>query len=1339
MGLTLRKIKDQLDFLDNGKTAANPQGNGQNLSTGQQARNLGFGAVHAAVDPVVRFPLNISNMAGNLGRRAAGVPGQTVQQQFNTDPVTTALTKYSKPTGSIRQTAGDAAQIALAAAAPVAGKAGSTVARPIVNNTVRKVVSGAATGAIAGAPLGAAGVVSDDKTPLTIKNVARGAATGAALGAGLGGAAPVAGEAVRGVAKIAVKGANKAIDYNAVQGEAGHIKIPGAKGETPAKEFNADTYVAKMADEQKAARQSDAGARTSQAAHNVKSKFIDTFSPIEDIVKKSVKDGATIPAEKNITHAIDRSLRGDQIAGQYIKDNGLDKIIQSVPNPQALDQYMIARHSRDLETNGIKTGRDTASDKALLDELGPQYEAHAQAVNEYSQKLLDKAADYGLVSKNTAAFLKAKYPNYVPINRIFTDEELQGARGNGAGPASITTQTVVRRLKGSDRVIESPLDSIIKKTQTVIEQGERNKAASILASYKELPGNPLSLREMKPSEQVGTKSTIAYLDKGRLHRFETTPEIAAAAKSLNKEQLGLLGKILSYPTRVLRLGATGVNVGFAAANVVKDIGSAIVNSKHPIRSSILNPDVFLDALKASLHHGGEQHSELVREGAGGTSFDIARDNPVRNIKVIRSQRNIATNVGYTVTHPRQLLRAVENTIGRSEEFGRALQYFGNKKAFLSEGDAPGTARIRAAHEARNNTVNFARAGDYGRTLNTVLPYLNAGVQGSRTLLRNLRDRPIETATKIAITAFLPVAVTTAWALNDPERKKVYDSISTTDKENNIIIVPPHPKPDGSNVIKIPISQEVANLSNVVRNGVETMHKDTNFNFKQLAGDLIGTTTSLQAQSPRQVAGQFTPQAVKPVVETMTNQNLYFGNDIVPDAVKNLKPEDQYTKDTSGTAKAIGHLTNTSPLQIDNAIKTTTGGAGQNLVHLADQGLAKAGVIKPDDVGGKGFVKSITGRFVGANVQTPGAKYFSTLESEAKNQNLAGKDQALLNALKTKEVDPNGSPIPQSEQDALNSASIRANNPRVVAVETATAKKVAKDTGQALDPIYGLTPEQQQTYYRIQSTPYKSDDYNRLTDKAKDWLPAFQNKRSTFFDQLNATNSIGVTPSSRVKYPTFSQGVQSKLDTYFATDDSAARAQMLKDNPDVTEAFDKINQYTNARRIAQGYDPFKDYPKTDPTTEQALSVYMGLPAGTGARSQWINANKDTYQNIQKYLADTAAWQLANNAGEAKYEGTDLNQKALKAASSLGQYDIFKDAGGQYSIDPQAVYASSQAKKSSSYSNNAAKSAFKYAVRVKSASGKGKKVAAKRGLNKVSLKKSGSSSTPKYAVSLKKSLV
>jgi hypothetical protein len=405
--------------------------------------------------------------------------------------------------------------------------------------------------------------------------------------------------------------------------------------------FDAEKYIAESVAKRERAR--GIGPKLLERAgsflKNAKTKLVDFAAPIEDVLADTLKRTKVVlkPSE-HITNQIDRVLRAPTIAGQFVRDGGLEKVLKGAPDLDALDQYLIARHARTVSANGVKTGRDLERDAKLIEALAPDYEQLAKTVTEYSQRLLDYSVDSGLISKDLAAKLKEAYPDYVPLNRIFEDGELidHGFTG-GKAVASLSKQTVVQKLSGSEREIASPLESLIAKTNDAFRQGEKNKAARTLASYKDLPGNPFQLRELHAGESA--PHTISYLDDGAKRSFATTKEVADAAKALNVQQLNILGKILALPVRVAKLGITGINIPFVASNIAKDQVTGFINSNKAVQTSIANPLNFVRALFSAVKHD-DLYQELVREGAGGTSFDIARDQIPATIDRIRASRSI---------------------------------------------------------------------------------------------------------------------------------------------------------------------------------------------------------------------------------------------------------------------------------------------------------------------------------------------------------------------------------------------------------------------------------------------------------------------------------------------------------------------------------------------------------------------------------------------------------------------------------------------------------------------------------------------------------------------------
>lgn len=726
-------------------------------------------------------------------------------------------------------------------------------------------------------------------------------------------------------------------------------------------------YVKDMGRSQKSAMQSESGIKAKAA--DFKEKFIDDLSPIEDRLNKAIKDGASVDVKDHITYQLDRSRRAEGVMNAYVRDNGLDKIIQSVDNVDEFDQYLIARHAKELDED-VLTGRDIAKDAALVRQLEGKYGEKAKELYAYNQKLLDTSVDYGLISKESAAALKKQYPDYVPFNRIFNEDELANLYGGaGKGDASLSSQNVVKKIKGSNRAIASPLNSIIDKTRVVVEQGERNRAAQMLANYRELPGNPYNLKEIPKNETIGTRHTISYLDKGVKRTFETDKVIADAAKNMTRQEIGLWGRIAAVPARVLRGGATTVNIGFAGANVVKDVIGAAINSKHPFR--IADPKAFGKALSAALEHDGPYYQELMREGVAGTSFDMYRNPLKSNIGEIRSHKNLGTRAAYNVTHPSQWYRTLENTIGRSEDFGRALQYYSNKSGFEAKlGKGSKDAKTLAADQARHNSTNFFRHGSAGKGINLAIPYWNAGVQGARIQTRRIAERPVQTVAKIGFAIAAPSAMIAMNNYSTPERQEIMDNIQDYEKEGNIIILGANPHMNQEtgkweDVYKIPVPPQHIGIHTAVQDAVRSAKTGEGFDVLKNLGKITQNYTTVNPTNLRETASSYTPQALKLVAEPMTNTNFFTGNKIVPESQKNLPAKDQFGDYTSGTAKILGGITNISPRQIDNAIRTGTGGAGQNALWASDKMLAGTGAIEAKDVKGQDPLTSITRRFSGA--------------------------------------------------------------------------------------------------------------------------------------------------------------------------------------------------------------------------------------------------------------------------------------------------------------------------------------------------------------------------------------
>lgn len=759
-------------------------------------------------------------------------------------------------------------------------------------------------------------------------------------------------------------GGEQAIQRDA--GERGSFSLKPTGPQTPS-----EVYAKEMIAKREAARKGpmrDMLDRLKGALAKAKAEGVDSTAPILDTIHKAQKEhGFELLPSENIEHQIDRALRHRSIADKFMQDNKLLDAIRQVDDIDYFDQYLIAKQALDVEAHGFKTGRDLARDGQLVRDFGKRYVEAEKAIREYDRKLMEYSVDAGLVSPELSAYLQQIYKDYVPLNRVFNALEKTdlGQVGRGKGVASLSKQTVVQKLMGSEREIENPLASFIDKTYRAFSQGERNKAGRMLAGYRELPGMEGLITEAAPGAHVPAERSFYFLDGGAKRTFETTREIAAAAKSLDVRDIGLLGQIFAVPARIMKTGTTGINLPFVASNVAVDQTFTLITSRYD--RSLANPITFVRALTAALKHN-ELWDEMVREGGGFTSFDISRNAPKQTIDRIRAGRGGDARARYVIEHPvatvAELFRTAEDIVSKSEQFGRLRLYESAKQAALKAGRTEADARIVATQHANNALPNYMRAGSIMRPVNASVPYLNAGVQGSRAFLRAMQENPGRTSASVVTTLFFPVAMATMWNLSDPDRKRAYADIQDYEKENNIIILgpgrPAQDKQGRYEVIKIKLPPGLNKLASPVRRFLEQAEGLDPVKFREMVEAAIGVVSPVEPNMSG--LSNVVPQLFKPTVQAAANYDLFRGRPKVPGRLQDEPPALQVQPYTSGTARKIGGALGVSPIKTEEFIKDTLGGIGSQVLNVSDRALAASGAIPKEHIGGTSTAEAVAARF-----------------------------------------------------------------------------------------------------------------------------------------------------------------------------------------------------------------------------------------------------------------------------------------------------------------------------------------------------------------------------------------
>jgi len=758
------------------------------------------------------------------------------------------------------------------------------------------------------------------------------------------------------------------------------------QGMVPAPRTPAEIEVAKILDPNYAKQEAKAITDANKSGFKdklsmIKRKFVgaglDDVAILENTARNS---NPNLKASEDIGMLIDRTRRSEIIAQQFGKDAGLEDIIKLHGGKDFDEASIFLRDKRALElyknTGENMSGVDLGKAAKNVELNSARFAELSSKTQEYNGQFLDEAVNYNLISRETAEMLKKQSPDYVPFNRVM--DEIEKSFDSGSS-VSLSSQDVVKAINGSDREVKNVMENMYENMGRMVAQGERNNAAKALSSYVNLEGNPFGIREIKASEAIGNKNTFSFLDSGVKRTFEIAPEFRDAVKGMNGVEIGLLGKIMAPSARLLKMGATGLNVVFGVRNVPKDQQFSFIVGKHPI----LSVKNFFKAVgdTAGL---GEFGDEMARYGGGTIEADVFRKMG-KTVKQIQAERSLGSNLAYKTARPNQWLRSVENTIGKTEELTRTMNARSYYDAALKVGKTKDEAMREAVDAYNKVSVDFLRAGSITRQLNAAIPYLNPAVQGTKTFLKAMKERPVATGSRLLVYVYAPMAAVTAYNMVDPERRKIWNEIPPYEKEGSLILVLPGAKSNGkggySGLIKLPVNPAFSAINGLIGRSIESAYGKGSVSGQDALRALLETIQPLSTD-PMKAIGQFTPQTLKPGIEQFANKSMFTGAPIVADSMLN-KPANEQVKDyTSGTARKIGEMLGISPIRVEAFIKQNLAEVGNQGLNASDNVLAKAGIIPKEQIGGRSVMTGLSGALTEARGGEGTNVFYKTLEQNS---------------------------------------------------------------------------------------------------------------------------------------------------------------------------------------------------------------------------------------------------------------------------------------------------------------------------------------------------------------------
>lgn len=418
-----------------------------------------------------------------------------------------------------------------------------------------------------------------------------------------------------------------------------------------------------------------------------------------------------------------------------------------------------------------------------------------------------------------------------------------------------------------------------------------------------------------------------------------------AISGLGTPQMPMWLRAVSIPTRTLRAGAT-LTPEFSLRNPFRDMWQAARYSKggltvpgyHLVRGifHLLKNDGLFEEWRLA---GGDNSAALgidrpdvvsnlyslmhtkkkpffdaeIAKLAFDDTYKSARQRGLSHRAASRRAALAAASESRGwVLRPIDTLRMLSSIF---ENATRLTEYERVRNNALKRGASRREAEIEGAFASRDLTLDFNKAGIYGRQVNQLMAFFNANLLGWQKDAQEFENEGAAAwIGKWAAYLTVPSLLLWAYQKDDEEYKKVPEwqkavawIIIDRDEDGNLKHIWRIPKPAGP--VGLLFGTAPVKIAEYVT------ERDPRA--------LEHIMPALKQQQPLHMFDAFLP-----LIEWWANKSAFTGRDIVPEGIEKLPAAEQATARTGEMARQIGRGTNLSPAKIENTVKGYTGGLGQ---------------------------------------------------------------------------------------------------------------------------------------------------------------------------------------------------------------------------------------------------------------------------------------------------------------------------------------------------------------------------------------------------------------------------
>lgn len=465
----------------------------------------------------------------------------------------------------------------------------------------------------------------------------------------------------------------------------------------------------------------------------------------------------------------------------------------------------------------------------------------------------------------------------------------------------------------------------------------------VKSQYDEVSGNISADREelRKIIEQGKDVSdgyeAVEFWKDGKKVRMEMLQPLADSFKGKNDIQLGTIEKVVSATSRPFKELVTILAPGFSLTDSVRNFQTfnSTTRSLNPAQKALFLPaaksfaqGVVADLLNLPI----AKEARLAGAGGANTLAYAVGEEAAYAAKKLSS---VKTTDAMWKEGLNMLAKPYEVYKRGAIRFNRALEY-GPKIAEYKFVKSIGGSDEAAAIAARRMVGDMQAGGAAGRVISAYMPFTNSIIQGNKAVFDYAKKSPATFGLVVASTVAMPTITGYAW--NQVVYPEVLANIPEYVRENNHIIIFGDDKDEDGNytqVLKIPKNE----LSKVFGNPIEAYlaqaFENDPASIKELLLKTVGYATPVDIEKD----GEFSPEAVSnsvltaaPIVKAgaqlQANKDFFSGQDITPESLEGLDPEDQVKENTKGVDKVVSAATGgvINPLEAESLRKTMSGSA-----------------------------------------------------------------------------------------------------------------------------------------------------------------------------------------------------------------------------------------------------------------------------------------------------------------------------------------------------------------------------------------------------------------------------